>query len=166
MKPKIVKITLLLLVSALVAVVVPVCGCSNTKKATTQNTTPSTAPQETAPQPQNTTPVTQGEPSPSEAAIAQAKAEGKPVMVKFGSGKCIPCKQIEENINSVKPEYEGKAAFVIVDVYDMREQNLTNQFGIQTIPTSFFINKDGKVVNSIVGVMDPAQIKQQIDSML
>ena len=166
MSPRIVRIALLLLVLALIAVIVPACGCGSQKKTTTKDTSPSTAPRDTAPQSQGTTPSTQGGTSPSEAAIAQAKAEGKPVMVKFGSGKCIPCIEIEKNIASVKPEYEGKAAFVIVDVYDMKEQNLTNQYGIQTIPTSFFIGKDGNVVNSVVGVMDPAQIKQQIDSML
>lgn len=163
-------VCIVLRAGGLIALMIILPGCGSPKTATkaqdANSTCPTTVPQAGSSQPQSTTPATQGGTSTSEAALAQAKAEGKPVMLKFGSGKCIPCIQIEENIKSVKPEYEGKAVFIIVDVYDMREQNLTNQFGIQTIPTSFFIGKDGSIVNSVVGVMDPAQIKQQIDSML
>ena len=88
------------------------------------------------------------------------------MLIKFGSGTCIPCKQIEENISMVKPEYEGKVAFIIVDVYDQSENSLTTQYGIQTIPTTFFLGKDGGIVNSQVGVMTPDQLKQQLDTLL
>lgn len=108
----------------------------------------------------------QGSPSKSEQALEQAKAEGKPVLLKFGSGKCIPCVEIEENIKMVQPEYEGRVVFVIVDVNDPQEQNLVNQYGIQTIPTTYFLGKDGSVVNNIVGVIEPAQLKQQLDALL
>jgi thioredoxin-like negative regulator of GroEL len=160
------KIALLLLAVGLIAALAPVCGCGSQKKTTAKDTSPSTAPRETVPQPQGTTPSTQGGTSKSEAALAQAKAEGKPVLIKFGSGKCIPCKQIEENINTVKPEYEGKVAFIIVDVYDQQENNLTAQYGIQTIPTTFFLGKDGGIVNNQVGVLTPEQLKQQLDALL
>jgi thioredoxin-like negative regulator of GroEL len=156
-------------VVGLIAVLAPVCGCGNQKKTTAKNTgttSPTTAPQGTAPQAQSTTPSTQGSTSKSEAALAQAKAEGKPVLIKFGSGTCIPCKQIEENINTVKPEYEGKVAFIIVDVYDQSENNLTTQYGIKTIPTTFFLEKDGSVLKSQVGVLTPEQLKQQLDALL
>jgi thioredoxin-like negative regulator of GroEL len=160
------KCVVLLFVVGLVAGLAPVCGCTSSKKTNTQDTGPSTVPQDTAPQPQSTTPSTLTGTSKSEAALARAKAEGKPVLLKFGSGKCIPCKQIEENINKVKPEYDGKVAFVIVDVYDPQEDKLTGQYGIQTIPTTYFLGKDGSVVNKVTGVMEPEQLKQQIDALL
>jgi thioredoxin-like negative regulator of GroEL len=163
------KIASLLLVVGLIAILAPVCGCGNQKKTTAKNTgttCPTTAPQSTAPQSQSTTPSTQGSTSKSEAALAQAKAEGKPVLIKFGSGTCIPCKQIEENINTIKPEYEGKVAFIIVDVYDQSENNLTTRYGIKTIPTTFFLGKDGSIVKSQVGVLTPEQLKQQLDALL
>lgn len=153
------------LVILLIAASNAVSGCSDTNKST-RSTSPATVPRETAPQAKGTAPSPSTGTSNSEAAIAQAKAEGKPVLVKFGSGQCIPCKQIEENINKIKPEYEGKVAFVIVDVYDTREQGLTNQYGIQTIPTTYFLGRDGAVVNKVVGVMETGQLKRQLDSML
>jgi len=164
-----VKIVSFLLAIGLIAVLVPACGCSSKKSAasnTSNSTCPTTVPQASSTQPQSTTPSTRGGTSASEAALAQAKAEGKPVLIKFGSGKCIPCKQIEENINTVKPEYEGKVAFVIVDVYDQSENNLTAQYGIQTIPTTFFLGNDGGIVNSQIGVLTPDQLKQQLNALL
>jgi len=163
------KIVMFLLVVGLIAALAPVCGCNSQKKTTTTttgSTCPTTAPQTSAPQSQSTTFSTSTGKSKSEAALAQAKAEGKPVLIKFGSGTCIPCKQIEENINTVKPEYEGKVAFIIVDVYDQQENNLTAQYGIQTIPTTFFLGKDGGIVNNQVGVLTPEQLKQQLDALL
>lgn len=160
------KIASLLVVVALIAVLAPVCGCGSQKNTTTKDRSLITAPQASTPQPQSTTPPASTGQSKSEAALAQAKAEGKPVLIKFGSGKCIPCKQIEENINTVKPEYEGKVAFIIVDVYDQQENNLTAQYGIQTIPTTFFLGKDGGIVNNQVGVLTPDQLKQQLDALL
>lgn len=164
------KIALLLLVVGLIAVLVPACGCSSQKstatKTTTDSTCPTTVPQATSTQPQSTTPSTQGGTSASEAAITQAEAEGKPVLLKFGSGKCIPCKQIEENINQIRPEYEGKAVIIIVDVYDQSESNLVAKYGIQTIPTTYFLGKDGNVVNTQVGVLEPDQLRQLLNALL
>jgi thioredoxin 1 len=163
------KITLLLLVVGLIAVLVPACGCGSQKSTATSDsssTCPTTAPQATSTQPQGTTPSTQGGTSASEAAIAQAKAEGKPVLLKFGSGECIPCIQIEKNIDQIRPEYEGKAAIIIVDVYDQSESNLVAKYGIQTIPTTYFLGKDGNVAYTQVGVLEPDQLRQQLNALL
>ncbi|MHB8895877.1 MAG: thioredoxin family protein [Candidatus Geothermincolia bacterium] len=163
------KMALLLLAVGLIVALVPVCGCGTQKKTVATNaggTCPTTVPQTSSPESQSTTPSTSADASKSEAALALAKAEGKPVLIKFGSGTCIPCKQIEENINTVKPEYEGKVAFIIVDVYEQSENNLTTQYGIQTIPTTFFLGKDGSIVNNQIGVLTPDQLKQQLDALL
>jgi thioredoxin-like negative regulator of GroEL len=159
------KIAALLLVVGLVAVLAPVCGCGS-PATTTGKGTGSSSPRNTAPKSQSTSPSAINETSESEAALAQAKAGGKPVLLKFGSGTCISCKQIEENINKIKPEYEGKVAFVIVDVYDQKDDSLTKEYGIQTIPTTYFLGKDGSVVKKVVGVMEPDQLKQQLDALL
>ena len=105
-------------------------------------------------------------PSKSEQAVEQARAEGKPVLLCFHSLKCAPCIQIEENINKVKPEYEGKVAFVVVDVYDQSEYNFCMEYSIQTIPTTVFIKKDGTISNGYVGVLEPDQLKKELDALL
>lgn len=160
------KIASLLLVVGLIAVLAPVCGCGSQKKTTPRDTSPTSAPRSTAPQSQNTTPPTSAGTSNSEAALEQAKAEGKPVLLNFHSTKCIPCIQIEENINKVKPGYEGMVAFIVVNVYDQSESELAAKYGIQTIPTTFFLKSDGSEANKYVGVLEPDQLKQQLDALL
>ena len=171
MRIKHLKAVCVLLAGGLIALVIVLPGCGSPKTVATQpqdasSTCPTTVPQASATQPPSTTPSTQGGASASEAALAQAKAEGKPALIKFGSSTCIPCKQIEENISLVKPEYEGRVAFIIVDVYDQSENNLTAQYGIQTIPSTFFLGKDGAIVNSQIGVLTPDQLKQQLNALL
>ena len=163
------KIASLLLVVGLIAVLTPVCGCGSQKKTTTTttgSTCPTTAPQNTAPQSQDTAPPTPTSSSKSKQAVEQARAEGKPVLLCFHSLKCAPCIQIEQNINQVMPEYQGKVAFVILDVYDPAEYDFCTENNIQTIPATFFIGKDGSVVNKYVGVQEPDQLKQQLDALL
>jgi thioredoxin-like negative regulator of GroEL len=165
MRHKITGVALPLLMLALIIVIVFVCGCSE-KKPATQDKSPSTAPQETVPQPQSTTPSTQGGTSPSEAALAQAKAEGKPVLLKFGSGKCVPCIEIDKNINAIKPEYEGKAAIIIVDLNDPSEYDFAMEYNIETIPTTIFFKKDGTIAKGYVGVMTPDELRNELNSIL
>ena len=105
------RILAFLLVAGLVMLLCTACGCSE-NKTTSKETDSATTPRENA-APPSTIPSAQGGASASEAAIAQAEAEGKPALLKFGSGKCVPCMQIEENINKIRPEYDGKAVFVI-----------------------------------------------------
>ena len=162
------KTASLLLVVGLIAVLAPVCGCGSQKKTTANNTgstSPTTAPQNTAPQSQSTTPSTSTATSKSEAALEQAKAEGKPILLCFHSLKCAPCIQIGENINKVKPDYEGEVAFIVVDVYDQSEYKFSMKY-VDIIPTTFFVGKDGSIVNKYVGVLEPDQLKQQLDALL
>ncbi|MBU1672272.1 MAG: thioredoxin family protein [Actinobacteria bacterium] len=166
MRARRVKLAALLLVFGLVVLVVPACGCRGGSKATTDRTSPPTVPTDTAPQPKGSLPTASSTPSPSQLLLEQAKAESKPALVKFGSGQCVPCIQIEENINKIKPEYEGRVSFIIVNVYDPAEYDFSVASGIQTIPTTFFVGKDGNVVDTVVGVMEPDELKQQLDKLL
>ena len=114
-------------------------GCSN-KAAETAAQSPS-GDQTVSRQTANTG---TGTPSASEKALAEAKAASLPVLLNFHSTKCVPCIEIEKVIKEVEPEYAGRVAFIIVDVYDASEQNLCDQYGIQTIPTTVFLDAEGR----------------------
>jgi thioredoxin-like negative regulator of GroEL len=104
--------------------------------------------------------------SKSEQAVEQAKAEGKPVLLNFHGSGCIPCVQMEKNLTQVEPEYKGRVAFVIVEVYDQSEYNFCMKYNIETIPTTVFIRKDGTVAKGYVGVLEPDQLKKELDALL
>ena len=102
----------------------------------------------------------------AEKALAEAKAASMPVLLNFHSTKCKPCIEIEKVIKEVEPEYAGRAAFIIVDVYDPSEQRLCNQYDIQTIPTTAFLDADGKFVESYTGVIDANSMRGVLDSLI
>lgn len=104
--------------------------------------------------------------SKSEQALEQAKADGKPVLLKFGSGTCAPCIEIDKNIEIIRPEYEGKAAIITVDLNDRSEYDFAMEYNIQTIPTTIFFRKDGTIANSFVGVLTPEQLRNDLDSII
>ena len=104
--------------------------------------------------------------SHSEEELERAKAEGLPVLLNFHGKGCIPCEQMGRNLDEVKNEFEGKVKFVIVDVYDPSEYNLCMDYGIETIPTTVFLRRDGTVFKGYIGVMTPDEIRAQLNALL
>lgn len=78
-----------------------------------------------------------------------------PVLVDFWASWCGPCKMMSPVVEEIAKEMEGKAKVCKVNVDD--EQELAMKYGIMSIPT-FLIFKDGKVVNSVVGVQDKQKL--------
>ncbi len=161
---------MMILVIGLIAVMAPVCGCGSQKKTTaktTGSTCPTTVPQASAQPPPETAPATvPSTPSKSEEALKAAAAEGKPVLLSFRSESCAPCIQMGSVLDQIKPEYEGRVPVIWVNVYDPSEETLLTQYGIQTIPTTIFVGKDGQKKNEIVGVMEPDAIRSQLNQLL
>lgn len=116
--------------------------------------------------PSGTEPSTSTGTSDSEAALNAATSQGKPVLLCFHSDSCASCKQMQENIKSVSSAYGDRVAFVEVDVYDAKEESFTAKYGIETIPTTFFIDKDGGTVDKVTGAIPPEELKKQLDALL
>lgn len=74
-----------------------------------------------------------------------------PVLVDFWASWCGPCKMMSPVVEEIAKEMEGRAKVCKVNIDE--EQDLAVEYGIMSIPT-FLVFKDGKVVNSAVGVKD------------
>ncbi|MDI6894547.1 MAG: thioredoxin family protein [Bacillota bacterium] len=97
--------------------------------------------------------------SPSRAALAAARQRGLPVWLLFHSSNCEPCKEMEAVFDRLRPEFEGRVAFVSVNVEDRTEEDLVRQYGVQFIPTTFLLDKSGQVVARAVGVIPVEEMR-------
>ncbi len=99
----------------------------------------------------------------SEPIIRQALASGKPTLVDFGAGYCIPCKEMKPILDSLKKEYRGRANVIFVDIKD--EKDMPRKYRIQLIPTQVFYDAKGKEVKRHMGFMDKASIVPVLQSL-
>lgn len=76
------------------------------------------------------------------------------VIVDFYATWCMPCKILAPIVEKVAEEDEIKLAKVDVD----ENEALVRKYGIMSVPTLKFF-KDGKEVDSAVGVLNEKQIR-------
>ena len=90
-----------------------------------------------------------GQASDVDSVLAQAKKDGKIVMLELGSVGCIPCEQMKPVMEKLRTTYKDKLEVFFVD---MRRDNETGRrFGVHMIPTQVFLDKNGKEFHRHIG---------------
>ncbi len=97
------------------------------------------------------------------AAAAESPVKGMVTMVDLGAKKCIPCKLMAPILAKLEKEYAGRAAVVFFDVWEDPEP--AKRFGIRTIPTQIFFDKEGKEVYRHQGFLGEQEIVQRFKDM-
>jgi len=84
-------------------------------------------------------------------------------VIKFGADWCFPCKQLEPTIVSLKEKYNVEGGIVeIISVDVDTDPETSSKYGIRNVPTIIF-EKNGTVVERMVGVRQPADIEAKIN---
>ena len=125
------------------------------------------------------TPVTNSAPVDLRAAVAQAKAENKTVLLDFtGSDWCPPCMELHKKVFS-QPEFQAYAqsnlVFVTLDFpqkfhlppdASATNELLSAQFNIEGFPTLLALNGDGKEIWRHLGYIDGGfkELKSSLDA--
>ncbi len=94
---------------------------------------------------------------------AEVIASPIPVLVDFWAPWCGPCKVIGPLLEKVEAEYGGR--FKLVKIDSDQEQELSQAFGIRSIPTCVLM-VDGKPVDGFMGAIPEGQIKTFLDKHL
>jgi thioredoxin 1 len=81
--------------------------------------------------------------------LAQAKKDGKVVMLELGSVGCIPCEQMKPVMEKLRSGYKDKLEVYFVDV--RRDTAAGRRFGAHMIPTQVFLDRNGKEFHRHVG---------------
>ncbi len=83
-----------------------------------------------------------------------------PVLVDFWAPWCGPCKVIGPLLEKVEADYGGR--FKLVKIDSDQEQELSQAFGIRSIPTCVLL-VNGKPVDGFTGALPEGQIKAFLD---
>jgi len=98
-------------------------------------------------------------------AVPEVPVKGKVTMVDIGAKKCIPCKMMAPIMEELEKEYHegGRAAIIFIDVWEHQEQG--RKFGIRSIPTQIFYDKEGKETYRHEGFMDKKEIVARLEKL-
>jgi len=81
--------------------------------------------------------------------LAQAKKDGKVVMLELGSVGCIPCEQMKPVMTRLSDTYKGKLEVIFIDV--KKDRDTGRRYGVYMIPVQVFLDRSGKEVHRHVG---------------
>lgn len=87
----------------------------------------------------------------------------KPAIIDFYADWCAPCRKMAPDLEELSREYAGKIYIYKVDVD--KEKDLASTFGIQSLPTIWFVPMKGDPQMS-VGALTKEQLKDMIDRVL
>ena len=89
-----------------------------------------------------------------EPALAKAKETGKPVMVDFYATWCPPCKMLDAQTYTDAGVIEKSKEWVMVRIDVDQNKALSQQYGIQSIPTIVLIDPNGKEMSRTSGFVE------------
>ena len=85
-----------------------------------------------------------------------------PMMLEFGSDKCMSCQQMGQLLYKIKQKHP-EAMIYFVDIY--QDMPAARKFGIRMIPTQKFLDKEGQVIDTHIGLLKQEIVEKKLHSM-
>jgi thiol-disulfide isomerase/thioredoxin len=96
------------------------------------------------------------------AALAQAKKDGKRVLVDFETTWCGPCATMNQLVYTSKPVVDAAKDVLAVKVDGDEHRDLVKQYGVSAYPTIVLLASDGKEVRRAVGYRSVAEMVEML----
>lgn len=78
--------------------------------------------------------------------VDSAKKKPLVTFVELGSGKCIPCRQMQPVIKAIEQKFGEQIKVVFYDVWKEDQKHFAQKYGIRLIPTQVFLDENGKEI--------------------
>lgn len=113
---------------------------------------------------------------------------GKPVVLNFWASWCGPCRVEAPELVRLHEKYEGSIEIYAINVtssdsiegartfaegYNFNfpvlldeKGDVSRKYGIQPIPTTFFVGADGTIVDHVIGLVDPQTMEAKFKRLL
>jgi len=97
-------------------------------------------------------------------AVDKARASSKPTLANFGSDGCVPCQMMIPAREAVIEKLGDKVNVVYIHVD--KDQILASRYGVQSIPTLIFFDKQGNEIHNHVGMMSQEEMEERLNNLL
>jgi len=95
--------------------------------------------------------------------LEKLKSYKLPIMIEFGASWCTWCRWMEPTLEELNKEFAGKVVIQSVDVEKFRDE--VSDFDVSLLPTIYFFDAEGNVVETRVGAMMKDDILKVFESM-
>lgn len=101
-------------------------------------------------------------------AFAQARAEGKGVLLDYSATWCVPCKELEVQTFAAPDVYEQILASYVPLKFDVTEDNEENEarkkkYDQSTMPEVILLDTDGSVLVRVHGLISPEEFSKKLE---
>lgn len=86
-------------------------------------------------------------------------------LIDFWAAWCGPCKIMNPIIEELEKEYAGKITVEKYDVDDSANQAIVQKYQVMAMP-SYFVEKDGEVVEQYIGAQPKSTLVKALDQAL
>jgi thioredoxin 1 len=94
---------------------------------------------------------------------SQSAANSKPALYDFGMGMCIPCKDMEKVLNSIKSKYGNQIEVRLIMAE--KERPMFEKYKIVGVPTQVFLDTSGKEVDRHVGAYTEDELVKKLKEL-